>query len=232
MLRRSSCIVLLAVLPALAACTTAPATPTMEPLTTALARVTARVDYAVAPAWACSRTTGCAVAAGQVGFVFAGGEARTGAGGLVTLETPTTVFRVDANATLQFREVNDSLTRLVLAAGRLFVQHSPAGRDQIVVEAGTVRVEALDTRFSVMSDTMGVSMVVPPGGGSVQVLAFGQEETVPAATGITIAPGATTLPVPSPIEADEQTAWDQVLREWQQHGIAVTPRLPAATPSP
>jgi len=92
MLRRSACLVLLAVLPVLSACTAAPATPTMEPLATALARLSAKVVYTKPSAWACFRTTGCDTVAEPGLLVLTGGEARTGAGGLVTLETPTTVF--------------------------------------------------------------------------------------------------------------------------------------------
>jgi ferric-dicitrate binding protein FerR (iron transport regulator) len=170
-------------------------------------------------AFACAHNRGCSTPAVLGAQVFLDGEARTGAAGLQDLQTSTATFRLQEGATLQFRAVNDAITQVTLSAGRLFISHDAAGRDQIVIEAGTTRVEALDTRFCVI--TAGgqayVGVPLPTGGkgrtpGSVRITLAG---SAPVALGagqeVILVPGR--RPNPRPISASEQARWNQ-LANW------------------
>ena len=167
----------------------------------------------------CPHGTGCTTAAFIGGEVFGDGEARTGAASESDLQTSSTAFRLEANATLQFQEVSDSATRLVLALGRLFVSHNAAGQDQITVEAGQERIDALDTRFAVVVDAQGIYVGVPyipgPGGappGSVRVTLYGAQTVIPAGYELRQAPDA-PLGKPTPISALERRLWFS-LSQW------------------
>ena len=167
----------------------------------------------------CSHGTACATVAFIGGEVFGDGEARTGAASEADLQTASTAFRLEANATLQFQEVSDSATRLVLALGRLFVSHNAAGQDQITVEAGQERIDALDTRFAVVVDAQGIYVGVPdipgPGGappGSVRVTLYGAQTVIPAGYELRQAPDA-LLGKPTPISAIERRLWFS-LSQW------------------
>jgi signal transduction histidine kinase len=98
------------------------------------------------PAFACAHNQACTTPAVLGAQVFVDGEARTGAVGLQDLQTATATFRLQEGATLQFAAVTDAVTQITLSAGRLFVNHDAAGRDQIVdlalLDAGAMHVAA------------------------------------------------------------------------------------------
>ncbi len=179
----------------------------------------AQVVFLEGAAFACAHNVACAAPAVVGTRVFVDGEARTGAAGLQDLQTGTATFRLQEGATLQFRTVSDAVTQVTLGAGRLFINHDAAGRDQIVVEAGTTRVEALDTRFCVLATGTQAYIAVPrPTGGkgrtpgSVRITRAG---TAPISLGagqeITLVPGRSSRP--QSISAAEQARWDQ-LTNW------------------
>jgi ferric-dicitrate binding protein FerR (iron transport regulator) len=167
----------------------------------------------------CERTTGCNTPAALDARVFAGGEGRTGNPGLLDLESATTTIRLEEGATLQLQEVNNAVQRLVLKAGRLFVDHDPNGRDLITVEAGTIRVDAVDTRFSMRMTPQGAFVGVPrptsgkganPGSvkvsrGNAQVMLLQGEEIVVPPTG--------GMPQKRQIRPSEQALWEN-LQTW------------------
>ena len=167
----------------------------------------------------CARTTGCNTPAALGVQVFAGGEGRTGNPGLLDLQSATTTFRLEEGATLQLQEVNNAIQRLVLKAGRLFVDHDPSGRDVITVEAGAIRVDAVDTRFSMRMTTQGAFVTVPRptsglGGnpGSVKVSRGGAEVTLRQGEEITVPPTG-GMPQKRQIRASEQALWEN-LKTW------------------
>jgi hypothetical protein len=170
-------------------------------------------------AFACERTTGCNTPAALGGRVFAGGEGRTGNPGLLDLQSATTTFRLEEGAVLQLQEVNNAIQRLVLRAGRLFVDHDPSGRDLVTVEAGAIRVDAVDTRFGMRMTGQGAYVAVPqPTGGtggapgSVKVSRGGAEVTLRQGEEITVPPTG-GMPQKRPIRPSEQALW-QNLTAW------------------
>ena len=197
-----------------------------QPLWGAPAQQTASYAEVVAvsgPGYACEQSPGCTITATKGARVYAKGEARTGATGTADLQSKTTVFRLQHGATLQLQDITNAFQRLLLKAGRLFIAHDPQGRDIITVDAGTKRVEAVDTLFTmVVTETADLSdadvyVAVSGGGGSVTVtlasgatvqLLHGQELSVPA--------GAQTLPPAQPINPVEQAGLDTVVAIWRQ----------------
>ena len=170
-------------------------------------------------AFACAHNRACATPAVLGARVFVDGEARTGAAGLQDLQTATATFRLQEGATLQFAAVTDAVTQVTLSAGRLFVNHDASGRDQIVITAGTTRVEALDTRFCVIAGggQAYVAVPQPTGGkgrtpGSVRITLAGSPPlALSAGQEVILTPGR--RPAPRPISAAEQARWNQ-LANW------------------
>ena len=175
------------------------------------------------PSYACERSSGCTITATRGARVYAKGEARTGATGTADLQSKTTVFRLQHGAILQLQDITNAFQRLLLKTGRLFIAHDPQGRDIITVDAGTKRVEAVDTLFTMVVTATAdlrdadVYVAVSGGGGSVTVtlasgatvqLLHGQELSVPA--------GAQTLPPAQPISPVEQAGLDNVVAIWRQ----------------
>jgi hypothetical protein len=174
------------------------------------------VEEVQGQAFACPRTTGCADPAAPGVRVFVGGEARTGASSFQDLQTGTATFRLQENATIRFRQVTDAATFLLVQSGRVFANHDPGG--QIIVQAGDVRVEAVDTRFCVVvtGGNTYVAVPSPTGGkgrnpGSVQITADGAVRKVTAGQEITLGPGATNRV--QRISPAQQRLWDQ-LANW------------------
>jgi ferric-dicitrate binding protein FerR (iron transport regulator) len=170
-------------------------------------------------AFACERTIGCATPAALGAQVFAGGEGRTGTPGRLDLQTRTTTFRLEDGATLQLQEVSNAVQRLVLKAGRLFADHDPNGKDLITVEAGTIRVDAVDSRFSMLMSGQTAYITVPNptankgrAPGQVTVSRGAAQVVLHAGEEITVPPGQ-NMPRVRPIRASEQANWDQ-LQNW------------------
>jgi ferric-dicitrate binding protein FerR (iron transport regulator) len=169
------------------------------------------------PAFACAHNQACTTPAVLGAQVFVDGEARTGAVGLQDLQTATATFRLQEGATLQFAAVTDAVTQITLSAGRLFVNHDAAGRDQIVIQAGTTRVAALHTRFCVIASggQADVAVPQPTGGkgrtpGSVRItLAGSAPVALTAGQEVVLVPGR--RPNPRPISAAEQARWNQLV---------------------
>jgi hypothetical protein len=214
---------------------TATPTPTATPLSASVAAVTGAVFACpAAPVGDCNAPA----SVGQT--VLAGGEVRTGDSGTADVQTHTTVFRLENNTLVRFRDVTDAVTQVVLAVGRLFASHDPGGRSVVRVQVGQVTIQAIDTRFSVEAVANGgVYVAVPPGGGQVTILS-GPTASLPLMAGeeIFITPGINVPPAPRPISPDEQARWAVVGCAWQQIAARLTPvALPPAqcaspTPSP
>jgi ferric-dicitrate binding protein FerR (iron transport regulator) len=175
----------------------------------------AQVVFLEGNAFACAHTRDCTTVSAVGARVFVDGEARTGATGLQDLQTATATFRMQEGATLQFRTVSDAVTQITLSAGRLFVNHDAAGRDQIIVESGSTRVEALDTRFCVVAGSGQAYVAVPrPTGGkgrtpgSVRITQSGTTFSLASGQEVVLVPGR--RPVPRGISAAEQARWDQL----------------------
>jgi hypothetical protein len=168
------------------------------------------------PAFACAQTTGCATPATVGSRIFTNGEARTDPGSTLNLESPTTAFRLEEQATLQFKAVTDAVTQITLAAGRLFVRHNANGKDQITIQAGDVRVDTLDlgsgmpaTNITVVMSDTAVYVGVPDGSSNAQVtLANGQTMTLQESFTLTIPDSAQQFPPPVLMDAVEQGRWD------------------------
>ncbi len=192
----------------------ATASPAPAPATSELPG--ARIVALTTPAFVCrAGATPCANPAATGLQLHTGDEIQTGAGGTAILQSPTTVFHLDPDASLQFAEVQNAITRLVLRAGRLLVQHDAAGRDKITVAAGRLRVDAVDTRFTVLSNDQEVYVGVPSGGGQVAVT-YAEQEPVAVQAGqqakvecAACPPQAVLGPIPvEPLDPKEQQFWD------------------------
>jgi ferric-dicitrate binding protein FerR (iron transport regulator) len=178
----------------------------------------AAVVFREGAAFACDHNRDCSTPSVLGARVFVDGEARTDAAGLQDLQTATATFRLQEGATLQFRVVNDAVTQVALSAGRMFVNHDAAGRDQIIIESGSTRVEALDTRFCVVAGNGQAYVAVPqPTGGkgrtpgSVRITQSGVTLTLQSGQEVTLVPGR--RPAPRPISAAEQARWT-ALTNW------------------
>ncbi len=197
-----------------------------------LAGPSAAIIAVSGPAFACAQTTGCTTPATLGAQVFTNGEARTDAGATANLQTASTVFRLEERATIQFKAVTDAVTQVTLAAGRLFVRHEN-GKDQITIQAGNVRVDALDmgdgtpTNITlVMSDTA-TYVGLPDGSTNARVtLTNGQSAVLQESFTYTIPTGAQQLPTPVLIDPGEQGRWDHFSPQLQP-----TPFVPG-TPTP
>ncbi len=161
------------------------------------------------PAFACAQTTGCTTPAILGAQVFTNGEARTAAGATANLQTATTVFRLEEQATIQFKTVTDAVTQVTLAAGRLFVRHAN-GKDQITIQAGNVRVDALDmgdgtpTNITVVMSDTATYIGLPDGSTNARVtLNNGPSAVLQESFTYTIPNGAQGLPPPVLIDAVE-----------------------------
>ena len=193
--------------------------------------------YLCAPPRA-DNTRDCSIVARAGKTVVASWQARTPQDKKLDMQTRTTVFRLQERAQLEFKLLTNDVERIIHYAGRLFVSHDPDGRDKITVEAGTTRVDAIDTRFTVVRTGNTVLVAVPRDGGTVTVtLPNGTTQRVTSGQQITIGSGRGQGRV-VPISAAEQSYWTALLRDWATipgilpSAIRIPQRLPSPTPNP
>ena len=147
------------------------------------------------------------------------------------LQTPTTLIRLLDNALVQFRDITDPVTQVVVTLGHLFAAHDPNGRDEITVDAGSAAVVALDTRFSVAVSPQEIYINVRDGKG-VSVTLKNQGLVLVPGQQIRFARNATALPLPEPLDPAELNLWNQVLTHWSKVAGILPPSVAAPVPLP
>jgi WD40 repeat protein len=156
---------------------------------------------------------------------------RAGPGGTLLAATAASRIRLldGAQLRLRARQSLGGAERFVLEAGEALFDHQNAA-GEIVVEAGTARIQPLDTRFSVSRETDGgVSVAVVEGGRGVVVTdTHGTALGLAAQQEVDIDPQGALGPA-GPIHPD-------TLRLWDTYGIgpdlAVVTPVGQATPPP
>ena len=178
----------------------------------------AQVLDAVAPADVCPQAQGgtCPFtpAIPSTSRVRPTGQARTGTAGSMDLQTRTTVIRLLDRGSVQFRDITDPITQVVVELGRIFAAHDPNGHDVITVDTGSAVVVALDTHFSVLASAKDLYVNVRDGKG-VSVTLKNQSLVLVPGQQIRFARAATTLPPPVPLDPAERDLWDQVIAHWR-----------------
>jgi hypothetical protein len=159
--------------------------------------------------------------------VYVDGEARTGGGGAMVLQSKGAVFEMRNNATIHFKEISNSIEHVSVEIGRLFASHDACGRVKLVVSAGSMQIETLGTDFEVSVEGGTVDVMVVTG--TLQISLYNTEgteildnATLSSETGkarlpsIPLAPDK-TYRLPEPIqlpELDRKQYWEQK-KEWR-----------------
>ena len=178
-------------------------------------------------AFACSNNYDCATPAVLDVPIYAGGEAKTGANGRLTLQSSTTIFQLEMSATLQLKGVGNFIELFLLKLGRLLVQHDPCGPDIIHVDAGKVKVEAVDTYFYVERGEKETRVAVREGqviitatlsGGTNDYIVLNEMQ------GVDISDEGSAIPTPSKLTDQDLEYFADVRAYWDNIGEA-TPTI-------
>jgi hypothetical protein len=201
-----------------------PQTPVVQAQRAGLDGHSAQVQTVTGTAYACDHTAPCSTRTynSSHSLIHAGGEARTGPDGIMTLHTDEAGFYLAHSATIRFREASDWATWLQVQVGRITAAKDSQGR--IIVGAGPARIEGTDTIFSVevLGDQPGnqsVHVAVATNGGCLTVTvlnASGQDvDTKPLNAGseVTIPVGAQGVPAANKLSTATANAFAQVITD-------------------
>lgn len=181
----------------------------------------ARVMLVEGAAHACEHNRPCSTpAVAAQTLVYTDGEARTEENGRMVLQTNSIVIDMAASSTLHLTQITNSFQELWVDLGRVLLAHDACDNTKIVVRAGHVETEAVDTTF-IITNTGTVDVGVLTGTVTVNLIDPETKKIIDSKTltddvgknHLRIpAIGNNLLPVPDDLQ-EKETYWERK-QEW------------------